>query len=473
MPNFNLRTKLIVGFTAFLIVSTYINLMFLKDFESFERNVRMLTHASNISNFSLEIRRYEKNYIIGNKLEDFETASAFISQVFDYLSKIETRSRDRQREFFSELEGMFEQYEIHFRGLKNECIGSLTLSDCDHLEAVHTLGATIVDLAEKAVRESQEEVETFARESKIKLSLYFTFLIVFSLCGMIVFLYTIGSRLKSLEKAANAIATGDYKSLPESKLNDEVQIVFKAFDRMVEVLEERQELLFQAEKMSSIGTLASGMAHQLNNPLNNIATSCQLAQEEAEDPEDTKFLQKLLYTIEDETQRAAEIVRGLLEFSRQEMFKQKPASIKKLISTVVGLVHSDVPAGVTIIQDIPEELTATIDEQKMKEVFINLIINAIQAIDEEIGTILIAAELDLDTDSIFITVSDTGIGIEEEFRQQIFDPFYSTKEVGDGTGLGLSVVYGIIKKHNGTIMVRSNKDKGTTFVITLPHASLV
>lgn len=106
----------------------------------------------------------------------------------------------------------------------------------------------------------------------------------------------------------------------------------------------------------------------------------------------------------------------------------------------------------------------------MKEVFINLILNAIQAIQEETGTIVIAAEQDLDTNSIFITVSDTGVGIEEEFRQQIFDPFYSTKEVGDGTGLGLSVVYGIIKKHNGTIMVRNNKDKGTTFVITLPHA---
>lgn len=470
MPSFNLRTKLIIGFTGFLIVVTYINLMFLKDFDSFEKNVRMLTHVSNLSNLSLEIRRYEKNYIIGNKLEDFNTASSYISQVFDYLDKIEQKNKDQHHTFFAELEEMFRQYEIQFRSLKDECIGILAISDCEHLEPVHMFGSAIVTVAEDLVRETQLEVETFARNSKVKLSLYFTFLIVFSLCGMLVFLYTIGSRLKSLEKAANAIATGDYKSLPESNLNDEVQIVFKAFDRMVEVLEERQQLLFQAEKMSSIGTLASGMAHQLNNPLNNIATSCQLAQEEAEDPDNTEYLQKFLHTIEDETQRAAEIVRGLLEFSRQEMFKQKPTSVKKLISSVTSLVHSDLPAGVKVIQDVPEELTATIDEQKMKEVFINLILNAIQAIQEETGTIVIAAEQDLDTNSIFITVSDTGVGIEEEFRQQIFDPFYSTKEVGDGTGLGLSVVYGIIKKHNGTIMVRNNKDKGTTFVITLPHA---
>ncbi|MEJ2135759.1 MAG: HAMP domain-containing sensor histidine kinase [Desulfofustis sp.] len=471
-PNFNLRTKLVIGFTAFLVLSTYINLMFLKDFESFERNVKMLTHASNISNLSLEIRRWEKNFIIGNKIEDFNTASSFITQLLDYLDDLEPRSKERHASFFIELEDMIKQYAVHFNGLESECVGDLALSDCDHLEAVHILGAAIVTLAEGMVRDSQQEVESFARDSKIKLVLYFTFLIVFSLCGMIVFFYTIGSRLKALENAANAIATGDYKSLPQSKLNDEVQIVFKAFDRMTEVLEDRQELLFQAEKMSSIGTLASGMAHQLNNPLNNIATSCQLAQEEADNPEDKEFLQRLLHTIEDETQRAAEIVRGLLEFSRQEMFKQQPASIKILISKVVSLVLSDVPTGIKIIQDIPEELTASIDEQKMKEVFINLILNGIQAIKEETGKIVIAAEQDTDTGSIVITVYDTGIGIEEEFLQQIFDPFYTTKEVGQGTGLGLSVVYGIIKKHDGTIMVRNNKNKGTTFVITLPPATM-
>ena len=470
VPRFNLRKKLIIGFTGFLIVVTYINLMFLKDFESFERNVRMLSHASNLSNLSLEIRRYEKNYIIGNKLEDFNTAASFISQTFAYLNEIDPRTRERYGAFFAELEEMFRQYEVQFRSLKTECFGLLAFSDCEHLEAVHILGAAIVAVSEDLVKDTQLEVETFARHSKIKLVLYFTFLIVFSLCGMIVFFYTIGNRLKTLENAANAIATGDYKNIPESNINDEVQIVFGAFDRMTEVLEERQELLFQAEKMSSIGTLASGMAHQLNNPLNNIATSCQLAQDEAENPGDQEFLQKLLHTIEDETQRAAEIVRGLLEFSRQEMFKQKPASIKMLINKVVSLVHSELPAGIKIVQDVPEELTANLDEQKMKDVFINLIINAIQAIKEDSGTIVIAAERDLDTGSIVITVSDTGIGIEEDLRQQIFDPFYTTKEVGKGTGLGLSVVYGIIKKHDGTIMVRNNKTKGTTFVITLPHA---
>ncbi len=286
---------------------------------------------------------------------------------------------------------------------------------------------------------------------------------------MIVYYVTIARRLKVLETAANAIATGNYESLPASKLNDEVHVVFRAFDRMVADLEERQELLFQAEKLSSIGTLASGMAHQLNNPLNNIATSCQLAMEETGENGDKTFQQNMLKTIEEETLRAAEIVRGLLEFSRNELFSQKIIPIKEVISKTVRLVSSDLPAGIEIIQDIPDELTASIDEQKIKEVFLNLIINSIQAIKEPTGKIVIAGEVDVDTDSIVISISDTGVGIDESVRQQIFDPFYTTKDVGKGTGLGLAVVYGIINKHKGTISVRNNKDKGSTFIITLPH----
>jgi len=467
---FNLRTKLIIGFTAFLVVATWINLIFLKDFDSFQKNVRMFEQASNISNLILEIRRYEKNFIIGNARDDYDTAAIFVNRVIDYIEDIKQDIDSEYRKTLGILEQKIQQYMIHFRDLRDNCTDPSSSADCIYREALQNLGADMVTLAERLAKDSQAAVEKFARESKIKLTLYFSFLIVFSLIGMIVFFITIARRLKTLESAANAIATGDYKSLPESKLNDEVQIVFKAFDRMVEVLEERQELLFQAEKLSSLGTLTSGVAHQLNNPLNNITTSCQLALDEMKEQQDTAFVLKKLNTIEEETQRAAEIVRGLLEFSRRDMFTQRPASLKKLIGTAVSLVISDVPTGIRIIQDIPDDLTANIDEQKMKEVIINLIINSIQAIKEETGTIVITAEHDSDNNDIVINISDTGIGVEEESIQQIFDPFYTTKEVGKGTGLGLAVVYGIIKKHQGTISVRNNEEKGATFTITLPHA---
>ncbi len=468
MFRLNLRKKLIIGFTAFLLFSSCINIIFLRDFDHFRKNVRMLIHASNISNLCLEVRRYEKNYIIKKEIEDYNTASDFIKKIFDYFLEIEIEVDKESQEMLSELKNELDQYMVYFIPLKDKCAGKLNLQECGDIEEIHKLGSNIVTLAESMVRDAELEIEEFTRISKIKLVLYYTFLVAFSLGGMIVFLVTIGRRLKSLEAAADAIVRGDYESLPESKLNDEVQIVFKAFDRMVTDLEERQEQLFQAEKLSSIGTLASGMAHQLNNPLNNIATSCQLAMEEVEDDKDKSFLYKLLKTIDDETGRTAEIVRGLLEFSRSELFACKLVSLKEVINKVVGLVSSELPSGITIIQDIPRELVACIDEQKITEVFLNLIINSIQAIKELTGSIVIAAEVDLDTNWIVISVSDTGTGIEEAMRQQIFDPFYTTKKVGTGTGLGLAVVYGIIKKHKGTISVRNNKEKGATFVVSLP-----
>ena len=316
---------------------------------------------------------------------------------------------------------------------------------------------------------SERKIKNFIRVTKIQLSLYYTFLVAFSVIGLLVYHITIAKRLKSLEESADAVARGQYDNLPVSKTNDEVHAVFKAFQRMMVELEERQEQLFQAEKLSSIGTLASGMAHQLNNPLNNISTSCQLALEEAKDYKDgveNPFLLKMLTNITEENQRAAEIVRGLLEFSRSEMFTCKLTSIKELVNQAVDLVTSDLPAGVSITQDIPSDLVVCVDKQKIKEVFLNLLINSIQSIEESTGTITIAAELEPDTRETVITFSDTGIGISEEDKQKIFDPFYTTKEVGEGTGLGLAVAYGILKKHNGSISVRNNKEKGTTFVIT-------
>ncbi len=473
MFRLNLRMKLIVGFSVFLLCFSWINLAFLRDFDSFQKNVRMLAHASNLSNLCLEIRRYEKNYIIKKDREDYNIASNFIKEVFGYLGGIEKDIDIRDQKVLSELKRKMMQYQNHFVPLEDTCFNRLTPEECAHIEPIQKLGAKIVTLAEGLVKVSESKIDRFTKESKIKLSLYNSFLVAFGLGGMVVYHLTIARRLKILENAANTIAKGNYSHLPVSKSNDEVQTVFAAFEHMVVDLEVRQEQLFQAEKLSSVGTLASGMAHQLNNPLNNIATSCQLAIDEAKEDKGNSFLKMLLKTIDEETHRAADIVRGLLEFSRSENFACKPTSLREVINKAIGLVTSELPSGITIIQDIPDELVVSIDEQKIKEVFVNLLINGIHAIEESTGSIHIAAEIDTDTNCIVTSVSDTGRGIDETARQKIFDPFYTTKEVGKGTGLGLAVVYGIIKKHKGTISVRKNEGKGSTFIVSLPYTRTV
>lgn len=472
MVRLNLRMKLIIGFVVFVLCTSWINFAFLRDFDSFQKNVQMLSHASNLSNLCLEIRRYEKNFIIKKDIDDYNIASNFITKLLEYLDDIKS---DIDLDDYNSLEKLKSEvihYQNNFIPLKDKCLSLSESNGCNQLELLQKLGANIVTLAEGLFKTSEVKIDKFSRDSKIKLSLYNAFLVAFSLGGLLVYHVTIAKRLKFLENAANNIAKGNYSDVPVSKSNDEVQSVLVAFEHMVVDLEERQEQLFQAEKLSSIGTLASGMAHQLNNPLNNIATSCQIALEEAKEAEEDKsesFLQLQLNTIYEETLRAAEIVRGLLEFSRSENFTCKLTSIKDVIKKAISLITSELPSGITITQDIPEDLVAKIDVQKIKEVFVNLLINSIHAIKEHTGTINITAQINSDTNMIEISVSDTGEGIDEANRQCIFDPFYTTKEVGEGTGLGLAVVYGIIKKHKGAISVKSNNGKGSTFIISLPH----
>ena len=157
---------------------------------------------------------------------------------------------------------------------------------------------------------------------------------------------------------------------------------------MVSELEQQQEQLFQAKKLSSIGTLASGTAHQINNPLNNIATSCQLALEEI-DEEQSPFTVKMLQTIDQETQRAGDIVRGLLEFSRAQTFSMQAVRLKTVVDKVMQLVASEIPAGITIKQDVPDDLILYLDVQRMVEALLNLLINGVQAIENPPGQVAI------------------------------------------------------------------------------------
>jgi signal transduction histidine kinase len=272
--------------------------------------------------------------------------------------------------------------------------------------------------------------------------------------------------LSIVKNATEDIALGRFKSIEVINTKDEIQQVMEAFNTMVRELERRQDQLVQSKKLSSIGTLTAGVAHQLNNPLNNISTSCQIAIDELA-AGDTEFLRRMLKNIDQETLRARDVVKGLLEFSRVQEFALRPSHLSDVVKRSVRLVQSQIPADIEMVVRVPEDLMLPMDSQRMQEVFLNLIINAAQSIKGS-GRISITAWTDEQTNEVLIDVHDTGQGIPEEIQGQLFDPFYTTKEEGQGTGLGLSVVYGIIQKHRGNITVESTPGKGASFLIRLP-----
>ena len=464
----NLRQKMVACFCMLLLFYIIIGITLLKDFKLFNEDVKLLIHAGNLSNICLEIRRYEKNFIIRQDKEDFTKALEYIKEAREAVPEVVGELLIMTRPtHLEDLAATLESYKQNFLLFKNECSLEKNTDECLYRESLRILGQKLVNITEDLVLFEQHKLTNFIAKFRIRLFKTVVFLIILSIFIISTLYIAIIIPLKRVEKAAMNIANGTFSRLPVDTKKGEVRSVLRAFNQMVQELEEKQEQLFQAKKLSSIGTLASGTAHQINNPLNNIATSCQLAMAEV-DPEQNPFIANMLKTIDLETHRAGEIVRGLLEFSRAQTFSLQAFPLVDVVNKVQKLVSSEIPAGIKLETDIPEDLILYIDVQKLVEALLNLAINAVQAIPEPPGTVFIGAEKDAKQKNVIITVADTGTGIEKENLPKVFDPFYTTKDAGNGTGLGLAVVYGIIKKQKGSIRVESKKGEGSQFIITLP-----
>jgi two-component system NtrC family sensor kinase len=259
----------------------------------------------------------------------------------------------------------------------------------------------------------------------------------------------------------------------------EIGVLQKTFKRMLESIQERDKRqrvesetkLLQSEKQASIGKLAGGVAHEINNPLTGIFTFTHMLLRRKDIPED---LRGDLETIAQETERVRKIVKGLLDFSRQTELDRESTDVNRLVGQTVALVENQaLIKGVNINFELGQALPMiTLDRNQMKSVLLNIIINALDA-TEPGGAIAVSTNLSVSGSNpnqkgVQIICSDTGCGIPPENLDKLFDPFFTTKEVGQGTGLGLSVSYGIVERHGGTIRVQSTVGRGSTFTIWLP-----
>ncbi|MGB5615801.1 MAG: ATP-binding protein [Desulfobacterales bacterium] len=225
-----------------------------------------------------------------------------------------------------------------------------------------------------------------------------------------------------------------------------------------------EEQLRHADRLATIGQLAAGIAHELNNPLGDILGFAQLA---CKYPDLNEDVYQDLVKIVKSTLYAREIIKKVLYFGRQTHPREAKTDLNKLIGEWMDFFESRcAKSGIKIVVDMDETLPIVNgDPAQLNQVLINVVVNAIQAMPSG-GTLTIKTMRKRDRASII--VQDTGQGIEEENKDKIFLPFFSTKEVDEGTGLGLSVVYGIVNEHGGSIEVSSKKGHGSTFDIMLP-----
>ncbi len=278
--------------------------------------------------------------------------------------------------------------------------------------------------------------------------------------------------LEHLNDAARKVGKGHFDVTVTSESDDEIGALSHSFNQMTNELREREAkleganaALIQSEKLAAFGQLGAGIAHEVKNPLAGILGYAQLTLRKLEP--DSPF-RKNLDVIEKETRRCTEIISNLLKFARQEKSTTKATNINEVVEAALTIVdHQLTINDVTITKELEPDLPVIeASANQLQQVIMNFAINAQQAIGEAGGNLVVRTRKG--EDAVIIEVEDDGPGIPEDIRANIFEPFFTTKRAGEGTGLGLSVTYGIVKDHGGDLRIEDPPGGGTRFVVSLP-----
>lgn len=518
----SLKKKIALSFfiSAFvigiLVIFEYINFIDIK------KEIRYLEITDTIRSKSLQLRRHEKNFFLypakageesghvhkylnelkaiaqNPSLSSNGAMSRLMGQTEEYeriFNSIEslirevTEAFDKKKQTYKHHSRFFPLIELTF--YERPLQGALFLQDVLGMEKGHRLvsalkqlgsemqtlrknGEDIINISKELDSIARKNVDDSIRISQIAILIIFP-LFLLSGIGMLFFISrNIVNRLRLLMSFVEETGKGHFSRISissEGAGGDEVGMLIEKFNDMEEQLAQREEELnnknrelLQSKKLAAIGTLASGVAHELNNPLNNIYISAQVLQREAGD-ECSPIVKETLNDIVGQSIRVKGIVGDLLEYARGKEPHFRAIELNEFIRGAYKLLAATVNIEDVnfVINSDRDEIIVNADPEQMERVFINLFSNAVDSMSGK-GDIIVT--LSAGPDSIRIWVSDTGKGINHEDLEKVFEPFFTTKH--KGTGLGLAIVFNIIRKHNGDIFVESEKDKGATFYIVLP-----
>lgn len=472
--SFKIRRKIILAFLfCFLSVLLFAIFSF-QSHREIGRRLRLVEVADDLVNNLLEVRRFEKNFFLYKQPASLHEALLHVDRVESLYLRHEpdilNLSKDKKEPiFYQTLIGYKETLSELQASISNENTRIEQIDFSVTEESLRIIAQALLDVAGTWAKEERNRIDHLFHRA---LYLFIASMVFFVILGIVVAFYIsvlFTAPLIQMQQAMEKIAKGDFTPISEDECNsEEFTPLFKAFNIMIHELEERQEQLVQARKISAIGTFTSGIAHELNNPVNNIVLTAEALKEDFGSIEEQEAL-GMIQDIIVQSERTSEIIKNLLDFSRSEKPEMVSTSISSIINDTLKLVRNQLLlSGVEQNVDVPEDLPCVCGDYKsLQQVFLNLFINAIQAMRNG-GRLTVKGEATDHGESIRIAVSDTGEGIDPENIHHIFDPFFTTKEVGKGTGLGLSVTYGILQKHGGTIEAHSQRGEGATFVVTLP-----
>ncbi|OAG26746.1 sensor histidine kinase [Thermodesulfatator autotrophicus] len=443
----------------FIVATSYICI------KKLDQKVYLWIQLENIDRQILEVRRYEKNYLLYHNKQDLIYA-------MDYIEKLELEL-EKNSKFIKNLDTKNKIDELkktinNYKTILENFIEQEKISTAQ-AKKIRKEGHKIVvifnEIRNKIIQKLDDEIKKY---SLVPILIIFIVLLIAPIGAYILAIWII-KPIEHLAYYAYQITKDQANCIPEYEKwfikYKEYEQLRKAINQMINSLNNKQQELIQAEKMAAIGTTISGIAHEINNPLNNIFLTAEIIIDSFEELNQEE-IQEMLQDIYKEAERAREIVAHLLEFARNKRESNlENIDLRKLVKETLKLVANEIALkGIKEKIILPEEeVFVKGNFNQLQQVLINIITNAIQAMNK--GGKLEIRVKKKDYQAV-IEISDTGPGIPEDIRKKIFDPFFTTKE--KGTGLGLSVSYSIIQKHKGQIEVESEEGKGTIFRILLP-----
>lgn len=514
----SLEKKVIISFLISAAVIAFMALAGYLNFIEIRKEIRYLELSDSVRSKTLQLRRHEKNFFLygdskevenvheylrdlgdvikeasprykGGKLLALESELNEYSRRFDYIVLL---SSDFQKEFgrkkpsyrgyasfFPMIEATALERPLVSAELLERVFPSRTQYEVRVLRELNaeivTLrkeGEEILTLSKDLDKSAREKVERAISMSQTAALVFFPLFLLSGLGALFVISHSVVKRLKLLTAAIEKTGSGDFSSLELPTKHDEVGVLINSFNKMEadlikrdDELHKKNEELLQSKKLASVGTLASGVAHELNNPLNNIYLAAQVLAKEIDEENCPPMIRETVGDIFSQTLRVKRIVGDLLEFARKKPPELREVELSGIIRDVLNQArNADEASAVRFELDIPEGIRVNADRHLLEQVFVNLFGNAIEAMES--GGVL-RVEAVSSGGFAKIVISDTGKGIAPQELTRIFDPFYTTKE--KGTGLGLAIVYNTIEKHNGKIEVKSELSRGTKFTITLPE----
>ncbi len=512
----SLKKKIVLSFLVsagiIALLSTFLYLNFIE----IKKETLFLEMTDTIRSKSLQLRRHEKNYFLyapEHATDESKAIYGYLTELDDLLNSTKTPAADRMssmRDVVHEYRGQFTRIEALVGVISGESNGlkksspayrrvsrlieanflDKPLEDVTYLIETfslppdHTLimklkeinieiialrktGEGILAASKELDRDARVKVDGFIRQSRIAILIFFPFFLVVGFGTMLFIVGNVVRRLHLLTSLIEKTGAGNFvhesEPVPEWGTDEVGQLIVK-FNAMEDQLSQREKELLQSKKLAAIGTLASGVAHELNNPLNNIYTTAQrLLKKSGEDSPD--YVKRGLSDIFGQTMRVKSIVGDLLEFARGREPHLMPAELRGLITSAYRHLENtrDLKEITLSISMTPEEIVLYTDTEQLEQVLINLFSNAVDAMSGKGRLSVTANEED---NMITIRISDTGSGMLSETLDKIYEPFFTTKD--KGTGLGLAIVFNIIQKHHGEIQVESEEGKGTAFIIALP-----